>query len=189
MACLSATFWRKWPDRAVPSVLISTVVSFCIVWIAISILILFDVVPNYSVISYIEFVRSWIFVVGFEFCLVVFVWPVYQHRLNPAAPTIAPTDAPRLASAPPTPELRSTDHYLVQIGDLVVDTRMLQTIQAQEHHVEITCINRTDMTRLSISKAAAVLGEVDGMLIHRSWWVARRAAKHLNVTMENWCWN
>ena len=119
----------------------------------------------------------------------VFVWPVYQHRLNPAAPTIAPTDAPRLASAPPTPELRSTDHYLVQIGDLVVDTRMLQTIQAQEHHVEITCINRTDMTRLSISKAAAVLGEVDGMLIHRSWWVARRAAKHLNVTMENWCWN
>ncbi|MBI1494744.1 LytTR family DNA-binding domain-containing protein [Halocynthiibacter styelae] len=177
MAILSVTFWRKWPDRALPSLAISTLVSFCIVWIAISMLILFDVVPDYSVISYIEFARSWIFVVGFEFCLVVFVWPVYQNNLRATMTAEIPTEP--LTPRPAMPELKSTDNYLVQIGDLTVDHRMLLTIQAQEHYVELSCINRSDMTRISISKAVKALEGVDGMQVHRSWWVARRAAKQL----------
>ncbi|MGB0900921.1 LytTR family DNA-binding domain-containing protein [Halocynthiibacter sp.] len=183
MAVLSVTFWRKWPDRALPSLAISTVVSFSIVWIAITFLILYDVVPDYSVISYIEFVRSWIFVVGFEFCLVVFVWPAYQANyksaINSGKQQSHKQSNPEQPTTASPPELKPIENYVVQIGDITVDTRMLLSIQAQEHYVELRCINRSGITRLSISKAVKAVEAVDGMQVHRSWWVARRAAKQL----------
>jgi len=176
IAILSHTYWKKWPDRAFPSIIISMTTVFCIVWIAVGSLILTGVVPDYSVVTLWDFIRSGILALVFEFVLVALVWPIHLSN-KAAAEQIAHPDAPPAAA--PIPGLKPTKNYTVQIGDITVDTRSLLTIQAQEHYVLLNCINRNGMTRLSISKAIAQLDDVDGIQVHRSWWVARQAAKQL----------
>lgn len=173
---LAHTFWKKWPDRAFPSIIISLTTVFCIVWIAVGTLILAGVVPDYSVITLWDFIRSSIFALLFEFVLVALVWPIYLNNKSATEQPITPDTPP---VTPPIPELKPIENYTVQIGDITVDTRSLLTIQAQEHYVLLNCINRNGMTRLSISKAIAQLNGVDGIQVHRSWWVARQAAKQL----------
>ncbi len=163
IAVLSHTYWKKWPDRAFPSIIISMTTVFCIVWIAVGSLILTGVVPDYSVVTLWDFIRSGILALVFEFVLVALVWPKYLSK-KATPEQVTPPDAPPATA---------------QIGDITVDTRSLLTIQAQEHYVLLNCINRNGMTRLSISKAIAQLDGVDGIQVHRSWWVARQAAKQL----------
>ncbi|WP_198645494.1 LytTR family DNA-binding domain-containing protein [Thalassobius sp. I31.1] len=171
---LAHTFWKKWPDRAFPTIIISITTVFCIVWIAVGSLILTGVVPDYSVVTLWDFIRSGILALVFEFLLVALVWPIYlNNRKAGKDPTSPPPDHT------PIPELKPAENYTVQIGDITVDTRSLLTIQAQQHYVQLSCINRNGMTRLSISKAIAQLDGVDGIQVHRSWWVARQAAKQL----------
>lgn len=175
IAILSHTYWKKWPDRAFPSLIISMTTVFCIVWIAVGSLILTGVVPDYSVVTLWDFIRSGILALVFEFVLVALVWPIYLSKK--ASPERPDSGTPSPASA--IPELKPAENYTIQIGDITVDTRSLLTIQAQEHYVQLNCINRNGMTRLSITKAIAQLDGVDGMQVHRSWWVARQAAKQL----------
>lgn len=171
---LAHTFWKKWPDRAFPTIIISITTVFCIVWIAVGSLILTGVVPDYSVVTLWDFIRSGILALVFEFLLVALVWPIYLNNRKPGKdPTSPPPDHAAI------PELKPAENYTVQIGDITVDTRSLLTIQAQQHYVQLSCINRNGMTRLSISKAIAQLDGVDGIQVHRSWWVARQAAKQL----------
>lgn len=173
---LSHTWWKKWPDRAFPSIIISMTTVFCIVWIAVGSLILTGVVPDYSVVQVWDFIRSGILALVFEFLLVALVWPIYLNNRKSEETDTPPS---QIHDRVRPPELKPTENYIVQIGDLSVDTRMLLTIQAQEHYVELSCINRKNITRLSISKAVAALEGRDGMQIHRSWWVSRKAAKQL----------
>jgi len=175
IAILAHTYWKKWPDRAFPSIIISMFTVFCIVWIAVGSLILAGVVPDYSVVTLWDFIRSGILALVFEFVLVALVWPIYLSKQT-AAERPEP-DQPQPVA--PAPEQQPIENHTVQIGDMTVDTRSLLTIQAQEHYVQLNCINRNGMTRLSISKAIAQLDGVDGIQVHRSWWVARQAAKQL----------
>jgi hypothetical protein len=48
-------------------------------------------------------------------------------------------------------------------------------LQMEDHYVRVHTPSRSDLVLLPMHQAVAELGEVAGLRVHRSWWVARRA--------------
>ena len=51
----------------------------------------------------------------------------------------------------------------------------LQSLQAQDHYVEITTARGQELILMRLADAIAELDGVDGMQVHRSWWVSKSA--------------
>lgn len=54
------------------------------------------------------------------------------------------------------------------------------TLNAQDHYVEVTTAKGRELILLRLADAIDELGPLDGMRIHRSWWVARTAVQGLD---------
>lgn len=57
--------------------------------------------------------------------------------------------------------------------------RALLTVQAQDHYVEVTTTRGRELVLIRLSDAENELAALDGMRVHRSWWVTRGAVDTL----------
>ncbi|MEM1378769.1 MAG: LytTR family DNA-binding domain-containing protein [Pseudomonadota bacterium] len=60
---------------------------------------------------------------------------------------------------------------------------VITTLQAQDHYVEVTTTRGSELVLVRLADAERELEGIDGMRVHRSWWVARDAVastKRLN---------
>lgn len=55
------------------------------------------------------------------------------------------------------------------------ETSEILTVQAQEHYLLVTTKEGTQMRRGRLQDEVAELKNIDGLQVHRSWWVARAA--------------
>ncbi|WP_269716000.1 LytTR family DNA-binding domain-containing protein [Caulobacter sp. NIBR2454] len=55
--------------------------------------------------------------------------------------------------------------------------RDLLCLQMEDHYVRMHTPQGSDLVLLSLNQAMTELGDLDGMQVHRSWWVARRAVQ------------
>lgn len=76
---------------------------------------------------------------------------------DPSAPAAAPPEPAFLRRLPP------------RLG------RDLLCLQMEDHYVRMHTAQGSDLVLLSLGQAMNELGELEGMQVHRSWWVARRA--------------
>ncbi|NEX94720.1 LytTR family transcriptional regulator [Caulobacter sp. 17J65-9] len=53
--------------------------------------------------------------------------------------------------------------------------REILTVEAEDHYLRVHTTLGSDLVLLSMSKAMEELARLDGMRVHRSWWVARDA--------------
>lgn len=60
----------------------------------------------------------------------------------------------------------------------------LLSLQAQNHYIEVVTENGKDLILMSLSDATAKLSAIDGMRVHRSWWVARRGIQSISTRNE-----
>ncbi|MEM7440714.1 MAG: LytTR family transcriptional regulator DNA-binding domain-containing protein [Pseudomonadota bacterium] len=73
-------------------------------------------------------------------------------------------DAPPLSEAPTLSQLqRKLPHHLGH--DIVC-------VQAQDHYVEVTTPNGSAMVLMRLGDAVVDLGSMQGMQVHRSWWIS-----------------
>ena len=57
--------------------------------------------------------------------------------------------------------------------------RVLLTLQAQDHYVEVVTTRGKELVLVRLADAERELDGIDGMRVHRSWWVARAAVSGL----------
>lgn len=50
-------------------------------------------------------------------------------------------------------------------------------LQMEDHYIRVHTPGRSELVLLPLHQAVDELGEVDGLRVHRSWWVARRAVE------------
>ncbi|WP_417719067.1 LytTR family DNA-binding domain-containing protein [Salipiger sp.] len=95
-----------------------------------------------------------------------------------AAPPAPPEPAPE-AVAPGPPRTVHISGDPVALGDL-------QVIEARQHHVHIRLRNSDMVRRARLSDIVAQTDAQDGVQPHRSWWVARSAARGLERSEGRW---
>ena len=54
----------------------------------------------------------------------------------------------------------------------------LYAVQSEDHYLRIHTSAGADLILMKLADALEALAEADGMQVHRSWWVARRAVEH-----------
>ena len=88
--------------------------------------------------------------------------------LGPASPIPPRQDAPPLSASPPGSFL---DRLPPPLG------RELLALQMEDHYVRAHTARGSDLILTPLKDAIAELGGVEGMQVHRSWWVARAAVE------------
>ncbi len=82
---------------------------------------------------------------------------------------LAPRHRPASPDAPP-PELRA------KLPPRLARARLI-AVEAEDHYLRIHTDAGSDLIHMSLSSALAALKDRDGLQVHRSWWVARRAVE------------
>ncbi|MEL6436669.1 MAG: LytTR family DNA-binding domain-containing protein, partial [Pseudomonadota bacterium] len=90
------------------------------------------------------------------------VYTLLTISTRPAAQS--PQHAP--AMQPPAPFLKRLSP---ETGTVIT------TLQAQDHYVEVTTTRGQELVLIRLGDAQKELSGLDGMRVHRSWWVARAA--------------
>lgn len=89
----------------------------------------------------------------------------------PAPQPIAALGAsdPAAQAAPSTPGRGFLDRLPPRLG------RDLVCLQMEDHYVRVHTDRGSDLVLIPLKQALSELAEVEGLQVHRSWWVARRA--------------
>ncbi|MCI3134774.1 LytTR family DNA-binding domain-containing protein [Phenylobacterium aquaticum] len=82
------------------------------------------------------------------------LWIEGRLRTDPPSPAPGPTDDPRLPA-------RLRDQALC--------------LQMEDHYVRVHTPSGSELVLMPMREAIAALGGLEGLQVHRSWWVARRA--------------
>jgi DNA-binding LytR/AlgR family response regulator len=74
-----------------------------------------------------------------------------------------------------------------QAARLPVDAREILAVHVEDHYLRLYTSTGSQLVYMTMSDALAQLGGADGLQVHRSWWVARRAVRrgrgaHLHLT-------
>jgi hypothetical protein len=77
--------------------------------------------------------------------------------------------------APPTP-----------YGLLGAATSAVICLQMEDHYVRVHTAAGSRLVLTTLSQAIAAMGEVNGLQVHRSWWVAKRAVVRAVAEGRNW---
>lgn len=96
-----------------------------------------------------------------------FVFPVLRTSHDASTKTAAPSRS------------QADDTQQVIIGGERIPLRSIKVIEAREHHVEVTMFDGQTRLRARLGDIVAQTTPKDGIQTHRSWWVARHAAKGL----------
>jgi hypothetical protein len=88
---------------------------------------------------------------------------------HPGQPAPAPPPAPLLAAPPPPASF--LDRLPPKLG------RELLCLQMEDHYVRAHTVQGSDLILIPLRQATAELSAVEGMQVHRSWWVARAAVE------------
>jgi len=112
-------------------------------------------------------------VLGLGIGIQIAMWLLFGERdsgqpSTAAAPLTAPT--PLNINAIPLPEQPSApffDRLPPQLGSNLV------CLEMQDHYVCAHTLSGSEMILMRLRDAIAELGDVEGMQVHRSWWVAR----------------
>lgn len=111
------------------------------------------------------------------------LWVLRTSRRTPA-PAIAPQPAAPPPSPPPRPRL--LDRLPGRLGD------DLHCLQMEDHYVRVHMSAGSEMILMRLRDAIAELDGLDGLQVHRSWWVARTAVaswrrdgKAVTLTLAN----
>ncbi|MCM0000858.1 MAG: LytTR family transcriptional regulator DNA-binding domain-containing protein [Erythrobacter sp.] len=83
------------------------------------------------------------------------------------APPPAPS-APPVAAPPPHPLL---DQLPAEIGSAII------ALEMEDHYVRVHTMLGSALVLMRMRDAVALLGDLEGMQVHRSWWVARAAVE------------
>lgn len=104
--------------------------------------------------------------------------------LRRAEPTAAA--AAHAAALPPAPDPATAPMTQAAPGDLLAMLpprlgRALTALQMEDHYVRAHTPLGSDLLLMSMGQAVEALGAVEGLRVHRSWWVARGAVR-------GWAW-
>ena len=92
--------------------------------------------------------------------------PPQPAPVSAPAPIIAPSPAP--AAPPPNPLF---DALPPELGSAII------ALEMEDHYVRVHTMLGSALVLMRMRDAVALLGELEGMQVHRSWWVARGAVE------------
>jgi hypothetical protein len=69
-----------------------------------------------------------------------------------------------------------------QSGSLACPVGEVLALQMEDHYVRIHTATGSQLVLMPLGRAIEVVGAVEGLRTHRSWWVARRAVMEINGT-------
>jgi hypothetical protein len=100
---------------------------------------------------------------------VTLLFNLLQSGPTPAAvpPSLAETPAPAYAP-PPNPLL---DQLPAELGSAII------ALEMEDHYVRVHTALGSALVLMRMRDATALLGDLEGMQVHRSWWVARGAVE------------
>ncbi|MCG8440795.1 MAG: LytTR family transcriptional regulator DNA-binding domain-containing protein [Caulobacterales bacterium] len=112
----------------------------------------------------------------------------FARLLNRA--TNPPADAhAAMGEAPPEPEQAST--FFARLPAKLQRARLF-AVTAEDHYVRVYTDQGDDLILMRLADAVDALARLDGMQVHRSWWVARDAVRgvdrrngRMTLTLEN----
>jgi hypothetical protein len=99
-----------------------------------------------------------------------------QRAPRPPAPAATPPPAPAAAQAAATQELPVMPASLAQRLPPRLQTGRLIAIAAEDHYLRVHTDLGNDLILMRMTDACAMLADVPGARVHRSWWLARAAA-------------
>ncbi|NEN93653.1 MAG: LytTR family transcriptional regulator [Okeania sp. SIO3H1] len=88
-------------------------------------------------------------------------------------------DAPTPRNGDGIPRPVAQEERSITLGDRRLPLRRLRYVSAQEHYVEVVMDADRLLQRARLSDVVAQMRDQDGVQPHRSWWVSRNAAPHL----------
>jgi hypothetical protein len=98
---------------------------------------------------------------------------------EPPAPAAAPAPAPPAQPGPAAAGGRFLDRLPPRLGRELICLRM------EDHYVRAHTPKGSDLILIPLKDAIAELGDIDGLQVHRSWWVARSAVAEVLVSGRN----
>ena len=81
----------------------------------------------------------------------------------------------RPAAAPPAPDAAPAE-IRAKLAPRLARARLI-AVQAEDHYLRVHTEAGSDLILMRLSDALAALKDRDGLQVHRSWWVARRAVQ------------
>ncbi|WP_411233807.1 LytTR family DNA-binding domain-containing protein [Marivita sp. S0852] len=164
---LQSLLTAQYPGLRVPTSLIGCLSLIPAVYIAENVIIDYLSGGRFPADSGANFLFYFLSVQVIEAVFFKYVFPVLHSDF---AKTISRVETP--------PEPAPTARQLIIGGERIpLDT--VKMIEAQEHHVEVTTNEGQTRLRARLSDIVAQTSPSDGIQPHRSWWVARHAAKGL----------
>ena len=98
----------------------------------------------------------------------------------PPPPPPAPVSEPATIPAPPAPPplAASAPHPLLdqlppELGSQII------ALEMEDHYVRVHTMLGSALVLMRLRDAVALVGEIEGMQVHRSWWVARGAVEEV----------
>jgi hypothetical protein len=90
-----------------------------------------------------------------------------------AAPAYAPPIAPTVTAGPsvPPPSNPLLDQLPAALGSTII------ALEMEDHYVRVHTLLGSELVLMRLRDAMALLGDLEGMQVHRSWWVARSAVE------------
>ncbi len=79
------------------------------------------------------------------------------------------------AAPPPAPEAKGEPAILRHLPGRL--GRDLIGLQMEDHYVRLHTAQGSTLVLMPLGKAMAAVGDIDGLQVHRSWWVARHAVE------------
>jgi hypothetical protein len=96
----------------------------------------------------------------------------------PAAPPVATAVAPPVAPVAPAPEPLPPPPPNPLFGQLPPELgSTIIALEMEDHYVRVHTALGSALVLMRLRDAMALVGEIEGMQVHRSWWVARAAVE------------
>ncbi|MFM6931296.1 MAG: LytTR family DNA-binding domain-containing protein [Novosphingobium sp.] len=125
---------------------------------------------------------TWIETYGYVLAIggmVTMVFYLVQSKPAEPAPAVMPQPAPAVEVAHPTPQPRLFDRLPPGLGtDLVA-------LEMEDHYLRVHTALGSDLILLRMRDAVAELEGIDGVQVHRSWWVAAGAVERVERDGRN----
>ena len=93
--------------------------------------------------------------------------------IPPGQPAVSPAPAPvpPASPAPPPPANPLLDQLPAELGSTII------ALEMEDHYVRVHTALGSALVLMRLRDAMALVGEIEGMQVHRSWWVARGAVE------------
>ena len=93
----------------------------------------------------------------------------------PVAEPAVPASAPEPALAPPAPPPSNPlfDQLPAELGSAII------ALEMEDHYLRVHTVLGSALVLMRLRDGIALLGDLEGMQVHRSWWVARGAVEEV----------